>query len=467
MGTRHSFDFCVVGGGSAGFAGATAARAMGKSVAVVDGRGELAGLCILRGCMPSKTLLRSAEIAHIMTTAPTLGITPGPVRIDVPAIIRRKRRIIGEFARHRVEGLERFPLFRGEPRFVGPAELVVGDDTITADRFLLATGSHIDVPALPGLAEAGYVTSDEVLDLETLPASVVVLGGGDVAVELAQYLARLGVRTSLAQRSATLLSAEDADVGQTLQVALERDGILIHTGATVERIEVKNRRKYVTISAAGATHTLDGDEIFVALGRAPSVAGLALEAAEVAFDHKGIKVDEFLRTSNPRIFAAGDVTGSWELVHVAVHCGALAATNAFAATPAPFNADLWSARAVFTDPQVGIAGLTQRQAAQRGIEYEIASFPFAELGKAITADLTQGFVKMLAARDGRILGVAIVGAEAADLIHEAIALVYFGARCHDVMEMPHLHPTLAEIITYPAEELCERLERQRHALVTP
>jgi len=195
------------------------------------------------------------------------------------------------------------------------------------------------------------------------------------------------------------------------------------------------------------------------------VADVNVEAAELR--PRGVKIDDYVRTTNPHVYAAGDVTGNMELVHVAVHGGELAAHNAFSSQKHKLNLDLIQARAVFTDPQVGIAGLTERQCTRRGIAYEKAVYPFRELGKAITAELTDGFVKMLADPDGRILGVAIVGAEASNLIHEAIALVYFRAKCDDVLEMPHLHPTLAEIITYPAEELCERLQHERHVVVTP
>jgi pyruvate/2-oxoglutarate dehydrogenase complex dihydrolipoamide dehydrogenase (E3) component len=467
MSSTQEFDFCVLGGGSAGFAAATTAASMGKSVAIVDGSGPLAGLCILRGCMPSKTLLRSAEIAHLMRVAPALGVTPADFRVDVAGIIERKRRIIAGFADHRIEGLERFPLLRGEPRFVSPTSLVIGDRTVHAQRFLIATGSLINVPAVPGLRETGYLTSDDVLELKVLPKSVVVLGGGDVAVELAQYLVRLGVITTIVQRSSTLLSAEDPDVGEALRIWLEKDGIRVVCGTALRRVETRAGGKHVVVQSGDSEIAIEAEEIFVALGRRPNVEGFGFDAAGVAYDRGGVKVDEHLRTTNRRIYAAGDVTGKWQLVHIAVYGGALAAANAFSEEQKALDYDRWSARAVFTDPQIGIAGLSERECQLRGISYEKAIFPFEDLGKAITADLTAGFVKMLAAPDGRILGVAIVGAEASDLIHEAIALIYFGARCHDVLEMPHLHPTLAEILTYPAEELCERIEHQRHAVVTP
>lgn len=467
MKSTHEFDFCVLGAGSAGYAAATTARSIGKSVALVDGTGQLAGLCILRGCMPSKTLLRSAEIAHLMKVAPALGVRPSSVRLDVPYVIERKRRIIGSFAEDRIEGIKQFPLFQGKARFVSLSMLDVEGERIHAERFLISTGSVINVPLIPGLEETGYLTSDDVLDLETLPKSVVVLGGGVTAVELAQYLSRMGCHTTMVQRSPTLLSSEDPDVGEALRMSFEKEGIRIFTGTELQAVEKSGAGKRVSFRTANSDTSVEGAELFIALGRRPNVDGFGFEAAEVAYDRQGVKTDEHLRTTNPHIYAAGDVAGVFELVHVAVYGGQLAARNAFSSNPRAINYDLVGARAIFTDPQVGIAGLTERECQQRHISYEKASYPFEELGKAITAELTEGFIKMLAAPDARILGVAIVGAEAADLIHESIALVYFGAKCHDVMEMPHLHPTLAEIITYPAEVLCERIEHQEHAVVTP
>jgi pyruvate/2-oxoglutarate dehydrogenase complex dihydrolipoamide dehydrogenase (E3) component len=461
------FDLCIVGAGSAGFAAATTAKSMGKSVALVDGTGPLAGLCILRGCMPSKTLLRSAELAHLVRIAPRLGVHVSDVRYDVPQIIERKKRIIASFADFRVSKIREFPLFVGRPHFTSPSELEIDGQTIHAQRYVIATGSVINVPPVPGLNETGFLTSDDVLDLEHLPKSMIVLGGGFVAVELAQYLARLGSHVTMIQRSPTLLSAEDPDVGEAMRMSLERDGIKILTGTTLIAVEKAAAGKRVAFRLAGTDMSEQADEIFVALGRRPNVEGFGFEAAEIDFDYRGVKTDRYLRTTNPHAYAAGDVTGIFELVHIAVYGGQLAVRNAFSHAPRAIDYDLFGARAVFTDPQVAIAGMSERDCQQRHIAYEKAAYPFDDLGKAIATERTEGFIKMLAAPDGQILGVTIVGAEASDFIHEAIALIYFKAKCHDVMEMPHLHPTLAEIITYPAEELCERIEHQQHAVVTP
>lgn len=463
----HEFDLCVVGAGSAGYAAATTARRLGKRAVLIDWDGPLGGLCILRGCMPSKTELRSAEIARLARTAWEVGIHVDGVKPDVAAVVARKRRIIEGFADYRVSGIKEFPLFQGQPKFRGPNELAVGQEIIRAGKFVVCTGSIIDVPEIPGLRETGFVTSDDVLEMENPPKSFVTLGGGPTACELSQYLARMGCSVTMVQRSPTLLSLEDADIGTALGAAFEDEGIELHTATTLKRIEKAGTRKRVVAQRGPEEFIAEADEIFMALGRRPNVDGFGLEAAGVDFDREGVKVNDYLQTSNPDIFAAGDVTGSFELVHVAVYEGELAARNAFASAKKKADHDLQLARACFTDPQVAIAGRTERECRAHGIEYSVATFPFDDLGKAISANVTQGFVKMLAAPDGRILGVSLVGAEAADLIHEAIALLYFKANVRDVLAMPHLHPTLAEIMTYPAEELCERLKGEAHVLVTP
>jgi pyruvate/2-oxoglutarate dehydrogenase complex dihydrolipoamide dehydrogenase (E3) component len=465
--STHEFDFCVVGAGSAGYAAATTARRMGQRVAFVDGDGELGGLCILRGCMPSKTELRSAEIAQLARTASNVGIKVSGVVPDVPAVVARKRRIIEGFADFRASGIKEFPLFRGQPKFTGPRELVVDGQTLRATKFLVSTGSHIDVPDIRGLRETGFLNSDDVLELERPPKSFIALGGGPTSCELSQYLSRMGCDVTIIQRSATLLSHEDEDVGKALADAFEDEGIAVNTGMTIKRIERAGSLKRVVTQRGLEEMVFEADEIFLALGRRPNVDGFGFELAGIAFDQFGVKTDEYLQTTNPDIYAAGDAIGSYELVHVAVYEGQLAARNAFGKAKQKADYDLQHARAVFSEPQVAVAGRTERECIVRGIKYAVASYPFDDLGKAISADLTRGFAKMLAALDGAILGVTIVGADAADLIHEAIALLYFKANVRDVIEMPHLHPTLAEILTYPAEELCERLEGEAHALVTP
>ncbi|MDQ6826560.1 MAG: FAD-dependent oxidoreductase, partial [Candidatus Eremiobacteraeota bacterium] len=213
----HDFDFCVLGAGSAGFNAAVYARELGKDVAIAEGSGDLAGLCILRGCMPAKTILRSAEVAHLVEGAPQFGVEAKEVSIDARAIVRRKRQVIRQFADERIEEIQSFPVFRGEPKFTGPNELSVGDDVIRAAYFLVSTGSIIEPPPIAGLSETGYITSDDALEATRLPKSVIVIGGGPVGCEFAQYFVRLGAEVTLLQDGPELLRKEDVDVGAAVR----------------------------------------------------------------------------------------------------------------------------------------------------------------------------------------------------------------------------------------------------------
>ena len=454
---QHQYDFCIVGAGSAGYAAATRARELGKSVVLVDGTGPLGGLCILRGCMPGKTVLHSAEVARTVRQASTVGVDVYGFDVNPQRIVDRKRRLVEEFATARVRELQGFPLLRGPLRFCGSHELQVGEDRVRASKFLIATGSVINIPPLPGLRETGYLTSDDILDLEELPKSIIILGGGAVCVELALYLKQSGVEVTILQRSPTLLSSEDADIGEVLRAVFEREGITVVTGLQFEHIERSAGGKRVHVLVNGAKLRFEAEELFAALGRRANVDGFGFEHAGVDYNENGVCINDYLQTTNPDIYAAGDVTGIWRLLHVAVYEGKLAAQNAFTTPVEPARYDLYRARAIFSSPQVGIAGLSERRAQAQGIWYDKASHPFSDVGRAIVINATDGFAKMLAARDGTILGITIVGAQASDMIHEAIALLYFHSNVRDVLAMPHIHPTLAEILTYPATELAGRI----------
>jgi pyruvate/2-oxoglutarate dehydrogenase complex dihydrolipoamide dehydrogenase (E3) component len=453
------FDLIVIGAGSGGYAAARTARDLGANVAFVD-RGPLGGLCILRGCMPSKTLIATGDLMHAIRESGQLAVQAGAPKVDYRKLAARKRELVGDWADYRKSGIETFPVFAGEAVFESPTSLRVGEEVLYAPRFVIATGSHIAPPAVPGLAEAGYLDSDEALDLEAPPKSMIVLGGGYVAAELGQFFHRVGVETTMVLRAAHLLSGEDHDVGNALTEYLREEGIRIETSASARHVSVReDGMKVVHFVRDGAEHTVAAEQIFYALGRLPNVDGMGLERAGVAYHEiTGIAVDETLRTSNPDIFAVGDVTGMYTLVHVAIQQGEIAGRNA--ATGARERADyrLTKTHTVFTDPQVAIVGETERGLQAAGIPYLSASYPFNDHGKAVALGRTKGFVKMLASpSDGTILGAAIIGPEASDLIEPLIVAMAFGSTVEQYARIPHLHPTLVEILTYPAEELAERI----------
>jgi pyruvate/2-oxoglutarate dehydrogenase complex dihydrolipoamide dehydrogenase (E3) component len=451
----QAYDLVVVGAGSGGYAAARTARDLGASVALVD-HGPLGGLCILRGCMPSKTLIASSDAAQEIREAGALGVGAGPPRIDFAHIMTRKAHIIKGFADERIAGLETFPLYRGLARFGSPTRLAVGADAVLeAKRFVIATGSIVAPSIVPGLDEVGYIDSDAALLLERAPGSLIVLGGGYVATELGQFYSRMGVPTTMLLRARHVLSIEDDDVGDELTLYLRQEGMRIETGALPVRAARAGERKVLFYAQDGEERSVEAEEILYALGRVPNVEGLDLEKAGVRYHPiSGIEVDATMRTSNPDIFAVGDVTGCYPLVHVAIYEGELAARNAIISSSQPADYALIKTHAIFSDPQVAVVGESEKELRRASVPYLTGRYAFSDHGKAIALNKTKGFVKMMAApQDGRILGAAVLGPQGSDLIHEVIVAMNYHSTVYEFAKIPHLHPTLAEIWTYPAEDI--------------
>ncbi len=484
--TEHSYDLVIVGAGSGGYAAARTARELGASVALVD-KGPLGGLCILRGCMPSKALLASSDALYDAREARTLGIDAGGATYDMPFIAARKRGLVRSFAEYRIEGIGTFPLYEGSASFLSAHELrvchhasdvsgchhasdvsgchhasdasvchpepVEGCHTILrAKSFVVATGSVVAPAAVPGLADVGYLDSDAVLELEKIPKSVIVLGGGYTACELGQFLSRMGARTTMIVRSA-LLSHSDEDVSETLESAYREEGIEIVKGARLVSVERRGAEKVVNVVVGDVERSFAAEEIFYALGRVPNVEGLKLEAAGVRYGPlRGVEIDATLRSNVRNIFAIGDVTAEFLLVHVAIYQGEIAARNAILDGDEKADYRIFSAHTIFCDPQVACVGKSEKSLKAERTAYVVGRYDFAEHGKAMCLGKTKGFVKIAAdAQSGEILGATVVGAQGSQLTPEAIVAMHYRATVHEFMRIPHLHPTLAEIWTYPAE----------------
>ena len=460
------FDFIVIGGGSAGYAGASTAARLGLKTAIVEGGREIGGLCILAGCMPSKALLESGHRAEAIRHAGEFGLRAEYLGADGAAIRDRKRRLIGEFKDHRRHQLEHgnFEFIRGTAAFTDAHTIEVrlldgsGARTLTARAFLIATGSRIQWREIPGLRETGFLTSDDVLDSEQIPASVVVLGGGAIALELASFYAGIGSRVSVIQRSEQILKETDADVAAALTDALEARGIEFFRNTKLLGAEQAGAMKRVRFTHAGVERAVEGHEIIYALGREPATEALQLDRAGVNQSGPSIVADLHQQCGPEHIFAAGDVCGPFEVVHSAILQAEIAARNAArtlhrlegALEESDYRLALF---AVFTDPQVASVGLGEREAREQH-DIRIAKYSFADHGKAMIHGATRGFVKLIVERDSRrILGASCVGPEASELIHEIVVAMHFGATAGDLARVPHYHPTLSEIWTYPAEEL--------------
>ncbi|HEY0614518.1 MAG TPA: NAD(P)/FAD-dependent oxidoreductase [Candidatus Elarobacter sp.] len=452
---RH--ELCVIGAGTAGFAAAEEARSAGRDVVLVTGSEELGGTCILRGCMPAKAVLAAAQYEGAVEKARDVGVRTGAMHLDLPAIIRRKRALVDYFAEDRLHELDAYPLARGDARFVAPDTIEVAERGITADRFVIATGAEVVPPAIEGLETIPVMTSTGVLEMTSAPNAVAVIGGGPIGCAFAQFFARLGTRVTLFQDAPELLRADDPDVGAAVRAALERDGVEVVVDADVRRAQRDGDVAVLFAETARGAHGARADVVLLATNRRPRVERLDLGPGGIEGDRaRGIVVDATLRSvSNERVYAAGDALGRRSLVHSAAYAGRLAARNAFAAQPAEADWERWEAHALYTQPQVAVAGLTERQCRERGIGVRVATVPASEVGKALVSDETEGFVKMLVrADDRRVVGITLVLDDAIDLAGEAIALIDRGATAPEIAEMPHLHPTMSELLARVAEKLC-------------
>ena len=458
-----SYDFLVLGGGSAGFNAARVAVSLGLKTAVVDGARELGGLCILQGCMPSKTLLYMADVLHLAQKGKVFGLRIPTARADMKAIHARKKKIIGEFAAYRQAALAnaKFDLIRAQARFLDAHTVELSDGRkIRARHILIATGSKISVPPVPGLAETKYWTSDDVLDLDFIPKSVIVLGGGIVACELAQFLNRIGSQVTLVQRSANILRDHSAAASGVVQQAFVDEGIELFAGTQLQRVASDLRGVTVEFLHDGKKITRRAAHLFNALGREPNTAGLNLPVAGVHTRPNGqIIANRWQQTSTPHIYAGGDCSGPAEIVHIAIQQGELAARHAAGVKKIkPID---WSLllNVVFTDPQLATIGRLERELDEAGTPYLVASYPFNDHGKSILMDANYGYVKVIAEpKRGRILGAEIVGKDAGELIHLFSGPLAMKATVFDLLRAPWYHPTLAEIVTYPLEEIAEQIK---------
>ncbi|HOC54658.1 MAG TPA: dihydrolipoyl dehydrogenase [Verrucomicrobiota bacterium] len=461
IGTEHEYDLAVIGAGSAGYAAGRTAASAGLRTALIEGGEEVGGLCILRGCMPTKALLYAAEVLHLAGHAAPWGIRAGHVGFDFAQVMARKNALIQNFADYRRQQLAggKFKFLRARARFAGPhtLELSTGE-RLAAAHFVIATGSVVSAPPLPQLGQLGCLTSDTALELERLPESLIVLGGGAVAVEFAQFFARFGVRVTQIQRSAHLLRSFDEDAAGELEKAFRREGINLYTGTKLLEARRVGNEKEVAFEQNGQVVRVRAEQILLALGREPDITALGLEQIGVRVENRRIATNDRMQTSLPHIYAAGDCTGQHEIVHIAIQQGETAAHNLMHPSRMRTVDYRLLTEVVFTEPQVAVVGLTEKRARAANRPCLAASYPFNDHGKSIIMDAKEGFVKLLAdPASGEIIGGCCVGPAGGELIHEIIAAMHKRMTVHELAAMPHYHPTLAEIWTYPAEELAAQV----------
>ncbi|HSU54508.1 MAG TPA: FAD-dependent oxidoreductase, partial [Candidatus Dormibacteraeota bacterium] len=377
-------------------------------------------------------------------------------------VMARKDRLIKDFADYRHEQLKngKFKFIRASATFLDAETLSLSTgEKLRARHFIIATGSRVAPSPLPALNEVGFIDSDASLKLTRLPKSLIVLGGGAVAVEFAQFFARFRVKVTLIQRSPHILHEFDSDAAGELENALRREGIELYTGTKLLDAKRAGHQKEISFEHDGKTVRVHAEEIFFGLGRIPNIQSLGLEKIGVQLEYGRVATNARMQTNQPHIFAVGDCAGLHEIVHIAVQQGEIAAHNVGnPKQPKEMDYRLLT-EVVFTEPQVAAVGLTEKSAHVGNVPYVVAKYPFNDHGKSLIMEARDGFVKLLADPiTGEILGGCCVGPYGGELIHEIIAAMHKRMTVRELASMPHYHPTLAEIWTYPAEELADQIK---------
>ena len=442
---RTEYDLLIIGGGSAGLTAADFAVRLGLKVALVE-KSRLGGDCTWTGCVPSKTLLRIAQMAHEVRTAPQSGIATGPPEVDFPAVMSKLRDVIDGIARAestevlRSQGID---VFLGEARFLDPHTIATADLELKSRRILIATGAGPLIPPIPGLDQVGYLTYETIWDLATLPEHLLVVGGGPIGCELAQAFRRLGSRVSLVEATPRILLQDEPEVSSLILDELANEGVEFHLDAPVEKVEKieKNVQDSSGIQLTTSQGPLSGDALLLAVGRRARLSGLELERAGVDYGPTGIRVDRSLRTSQRHIYAAGDCLGGFQFTHYAGWQGFMAVRNALlpGSTRAVLDRVPWT---TFTDPEFAHVGLTEQQARDRyGHRIEVTNWPMAQVDRALTDGASTGFIKLVHQPNGKLLGATIVSRRAGEIIQEWTLALDQGRKVGALADSIHVYPT--------------------------
>ncbi len=452
-----SYDLLVIGGGVGGLITSTGAAKLGLKVVLVEKK-ALGGDCLHFGCVPTKALIRSAKIAHLLKRAPEFGMKPVEAQIDFSRVMERIRQVQAHIGAHetpeamRDQGVE---AILGEGRFRDPHTFEVSGRVLKAKRIILATGSRPVILPIPGLKEAQSLTNESALQLDHLPASIIILGGGPIGLEFGQAFARLGSKVIILEKEGQILPREDAELAKVLDGILRKEGVEIFTCTEVKEIR---RRNEITVSITAScqvegTRAFEAEQFLVAIGRAPNVEGLNLEAAGVATTKRGITVDATHRTNVPHIWAVGDVTGQYQFTHAAEYEAVAVLRNVLFplfSQKIDYTRIPWT---TFTDPELGRIGLTEAEARKQfGEKIRVFRYPFPELDRAIIDGEPQGLIKVITDPRGQILGAHVLGPSGGELIHEFILAKTHRLAVAKISETVHVYPSLAQGIKRSADQ---------------
>ena len=436
------YDMTIIGGGSGGLTAARIATALGANVLLID-KERLGGDCLNYGCVPSKSMIHVARVVQQAKEAAKLGLMPASLGVDMAKVSAYIQGVISRVAEGEKIYTEGVTVKFGQVSFKSATELVLNDEAFTSRNTLIATGSHPTVPTVEGLEEVGYLTNEGVFDLTNLPASLLVIGGGPIGVELGQSFERLGSKVTIIQGPERIMPKEDPEVSDMIASVLAGEGIELVTGARFVKARRNGNKKVVTAKRGNELLNFEADEILIALGRQPNLEGLNLEAAGVKYDTKGIKVDDNLQTSAPNILAIGDVIGGYLFTHVAAYQAGVAVRNALV----PVGKKKVDYRVVpwctFTDPEAARVGLTPDEAEKQHKQLRIVKFPWADIDRAQAEGETVGFIKLvLAGKKDEIVGAHMVGARAGEMLGEMALAMQNNLTLNDILNTIHAYPTM-------------------------
>jgi mercuric reductase len=470
MSTQECYDLVILGSGSTAFAAAIHAQELGKAVVMTEGR-TLGGTCVNRGCLPSKNLIEAARLVYDAAHPRYPGLTPAQLGVDFTALIAQKDEVIRAYRDQHYEsivddtdeaGQPPIQVVPGQVAFVDPHTVLVmaPDGTsrrLIGEQMLIATGSSPLIPDIPGLSETAYLTSDlltcqEEMELTELPRSLLILGGGYIALELGQMFARFGSEVTIVTRGPSILAGYEPEIADALTDILREEGLQIETSAQVRTVGRGGAGVALVMQRHGSSRTFTAEKLLVATSRRPNTQALGLEQAGVERDMAGaVRVDCMLRTNVSHIWAAGDVIGretaSQMATPVGAHDGKIAAHNALSGEPLREADHSVIPRTIFTDPQVAVVGMTDEEANAAGIVCECNTIPLSVVPRAGAIRDTRGVIKMVL--DGptrRVVGVSMLGVNAGEVIHEAAMALRFGATTDDFIDMIHVYPTMAEAL---------------------
>ncbi len=446
---NYDYDIGIIGGGAAGLTVASGAAQLGAKTLLVEKEKALGGDCLHYGCVPSKTLIKTAHVYHLMKNGPKFGlpaVVPPPV--DFREVAKRIESVIGVIQKH--DSVERFcqlgaKVLFGDPVFTDEHAIHLNGQNISARTWVVATGSSTARPTIVGLDQTPYLTNRDIFSLDRLPSSLIILGAGPIAIEMAQAFCRLGTKVTVIQRSGHILSKEDSDMADIVQQTLEEEGVTFQLNSSVIHVrDLGDEREVAVKNQLDETVTLRAAQIFLAMGRTPNVAGLGLEEIDIPFDHAGIQVNNYLKTRHKHIYAAGDVIGGYQFTHVAGYEGGVVVSNAIFHLPKKTNYDLvpWC---TYTHPELASIGVNEKYAKAAGLEYSLWVEEFKGNDRGLAEGESIGRIKMLLNRKETPIGIQILGPHAGDLLSEWVAIMNGGVGLSKIASAIHPYPTLGEI----------------------